>query len=199
MKKFSAVFLAVTLMILFVAGCSARVVIPEEVMQLPEHTSIYTACNLWYRNAEAPEEPASIDELNTHRGEILPFGTEIEFLPSSEDGISFRRKSDSKVFFFRYDQSRNVEPVETVIKRFFTVKTPEELSAGIRPVDLEKLKRGLVQKGMRRKEVLLGYGNPPPLRTPVLNVDTWTYFVDFGITKRVVFFDNKVIDIIQLD
>lgn len=198
MKKFTAVFLVTALMFLF-AGCSAKVVIPEEVLQLPEHTEVYTACNLWYNNAEKPEEPAEIDELNIMKGEILPFGTRIEFLPSNEDGIAFRRVKDNKVFRFRYDLTKNVESVETVIKKFFTVKTPEELAAGIRPLDLEKLKRGLIEKGMRRKEVLLGYGNPPPLRTPALNVDTWTYFVDFGITRRVVFFDNRVIDIIQLD
>ena len=52
---------------------------------------------------------------------------------------------------------------------------------------------------MRRSEVLLGYGLPPPLRTPALNVDTWTYFVDYGITRRVVFFGDKVIEFIQID
>ena len=198
MKKFIAVFFAAALLFLF-AGCTAKVVIPEEVLQLPEHSEVYTACNLWYNDAENAEKPAEIDELNIMKGKILPFGSGIEFLPSDENGIAFKTINDNKIFRFRYEQGRNVDPVETVIKKFFTTKTPEELSAGIRPVDLEKLKRGLVEKGMRRKEVLLGYGNPPPLRTPALNVDTWTYFVDFGITRRVIFFDDKVMDIIQLD
>ena len=198
MKKFTAVFLTAALMFLF-AGCSAKVVIPEEVLQLPEHSEVYTACNLWYNDGEKADKAAEIDELNIMKGKILPFGTRIEFLPSDENGIAFKTVNGNKVFRFRYEQARNVEPVETVIRKFFTTKTPEELASGIRPLDLEKIRRGLVEKGMRRKEVLLGYGNPPPLRTPVLNVDTWTYFVDFGVTKRVIFFDDRVIDIIQLD
>ena len=120
------------LMFLF-AGCSAKVVIPEEVLQLPEHSEVYTACNLWYNDGEKADNAAEIDELNIMKGKILPFGTRIEFLPSDENGIAFKTVNGNKVFRFRYEQARNVEPVETVIRKFFTTKTSLFLWSNINP------------------------------------------------------------------
>ena len=198
MKKTLFAALPIFVLTFFLASCT-KTVIPEEILLLPEYTSVYTAYNLWASPSSDPEKPGIIDELNTQKGEIIPFGTQIEFMKSDAENIAFRRKSDGRNFILKYETGKNVRNIEDVIKSAFTTKSPEEIAAGIRPADLAKLKRGLVEKGMRRSEVLLGYGRPPPLRTPALNVDTWTYFVDFGITRRVVFFGDKVIEFIQID
>ncbi|MBO4304021.1 MAG: hypothetical protein J6A21_05500 [Lentisphaeria bacterium] len=198
MKKTLFTALPIFVLTFFLASC-AKTVIPEEILLLPEYTSVYTAYNLWARPSLTSKEIWVIDELNTQKGEIIPFGTQIEFMKSDAENIAFRRKSDGRNFILKYETGKNVRNIEDVIKSAFTTKSPEEIAAGIRPADLAKLKRGLVEKGMRRSEVLLGYGLPPPLRTPALNVDTWTYFVDFGITRRVVFFGDKVIEFIQID
>ncbi|MBR2365078.1 MAG: hypothetical protein IKA79_07740 [Lentisphaeria bacterium] len=197
------VFLRTVILLVFVfllTSCAPKTVIPEEVLQLPEYTSTYTAYNLWAQKQSGDEKaPAVIDEFNTQKGELIPFGTEIEFLESNAENIVFKRKSDDKVFVLKYEAGKSVRNIEDVIRSVFTTKTPAELASGIRSTDLAKLKRGFVEKGMRRSEVFLGFGLPPPLRTPALNVDTWTYFVDYGVTKRVVFFGDKVLEIIQLD
>lgn len=198
MKRFFS-FVLLSAAAVFLASCAPRTVIPEEVLQLPQYSRIYTAGNFWSVPSGKEDNQHIIDELNTQKGEILPFGTEIEFMKSDAENIAFRRKSDGRLFVLKYDAGKSVRNIEDVIKSAFTLKKPQELVAGIRKTDVEKLKRGLVEKGMRRNEVLLGYGLPPPLRTPALNVDTWTYYVDYGTTKKVVFFGDKVIEIIQLD
>lgn len=199
MKKILTVFVLSVFTILFTSCAKPHAVIPEEVMQLSEYTRVYTSFNLWSNPSENPEEGSIIDELNTRKGELIPFGTQIEFLKSDEENIVFKTVKDQKKHTLKYSAGKSVRSIEDVIRTFFTTKKPEELSAGIRKADLEKLKRGLVEKGMRRSEVFLGYGLPPPLRTPVLNVDTWTYYTDYGVTQKVVFFRDKVIEILEIN
>lgn len=194
MKSFFTAVFALFLICLL-AGCARRV-IPEEVMQLSEYAPVYTAYNLWYSNEDGEN---IIHPLNIQKGSILPFGTRITFEKADTRKIHFRRESDGVNFTLRYDASNNIIPVENYIKQIFTTRSEEELTTGIRPLVLEKIRRGLVEKGMTRKEVQLGYGIPSPLRTPSQLVDTWTYWVDHAVTKRIVFFGNRVIEIIQLD
>jgi len=176
---------------LLAAGCT-RTVIPEEVLQLPEYTPVYTSYNLW------ANENGEIPSANVQKGTIIPFGTEITFVNANEDEINFKRAADGKTFKLIYDKQRNIIPIETFIKRLFVLDNEEMLTAGIRPVIYEKIKRGVVEKGMTRNEVLLAFGPPPAMRTPSEAVDTWTYWTDYGITKKIVFFGNRVVEIIDL-
>lgn len=173
-------------------GC-ARVVIPEEVIQMPEFASVYTAYNLWY------DKDGSIPSENIQQGTILPFGTKVEFIDANTDRIRIRRVSDGKEFRINYNLNRNLVPIEVFIKRLFVFRDEKDLALGVRPMIYEKIKRGVVEKGMTRSEVMLAFGPPPAMRTPSETVDTWLYWSNEGITKRVVFFGDKVIDIIELE
>ena len=190
MSKITALFVSLFSLILF-TGC-ARTVIPEEVLQLPEYTPVYTSYNLW------ANEKSEIPSGNIQKGTVIPFGTEITFLNANEDEINFKRVSDGKVFKIVYDKNKNIIPIEMFIKRLFVFDNGEVLAAGIRPVIYEKIKRGIVEKGMTRNEVLLAFGPPPAMRTPSESVDTWTYWTDNGVSKKVVFFGNRVIEIIEI-
>lgn len=181
------------LAVLILSGACARTIIPEEVLQVPEFAPVYTAFNLWY-DAEGVMTSANIQE-----GTILPFGTEIQFIEADTDQIIFKRVSDGKVFKLKYSLERTLVPIETYIRRLFVLKPEKEMVLNVRPRIYEKIKRGIVEKGMTRNEVLLACGPPPPMRTPSETVDTWIYWTSPGVTKRVVFFGERVIDIIQFD
>ena len=190
-KKFVP-FFALSVLLL-VTACSARTVIPEEVLQIPEFSPVYTSCNLWY------DAQGMIRSENIQKGTILPFGSEVEFMECTAEEIRFRRSADRKVFCIRYEREAHLLPVEEFIKRVFVLRNEKDLVMGIRPIVREKIKRGIVDKGMTRQEVLLAFGSPAAARTPSETADTWTFWVDEGVTKKVVFFNNRVIDIIQLD
>ena len=190
MNKITTLILSIFSLMLF-AGC-ARTIIPEEVLQLPEYASVYTSYNLW------ANEKDEIPSANIQKGTIIPFGTEITFVNANENEINFKRVSDGKVFKIVYDKNKNIIPIEMFIKRLFVFDNAEMLAAGIRPVIYEKLRRGIVEKGMTRNEVLLAFGPPPAMRTPVESVDTWTYWTDDGVSKKVVFFGNRGIEIIEI-
>ena len=193
MKKLSSLLIAAATSALFLLTSCARTVIPEEVLQIPEFTPVYTSFNLWY------DAEGVMTSANIQKGSILPFGTEIEFVEADTDRIIFKRVSDGKVFKLKYSLDRTLVPIEQYIKRLFILRSKKELTIGIRPVIQEKISRGIVEKGMTRNEVLLAYGPPPPMRTPSETVDTWIYWTDDGVTVRVVFFGDRVIDIINLD
>ena len=194
MKRFRMLLAAAAALpvLLSVAAC-ARTVIPEEVLQMPEFAPVYTSFNLWY-DADGVMTSANIQE-----GSILPFGTEIQFVEANEDRIIFKRVSDGKVFTLKHSLDRTLIPIEQYIRRLFVFRTEKEMTVGVRPMIYEKIRRGIVEKGMTRNEVLLAFGPPPAMRTPSETADTWIYWTAPGVTRRVVFFGERVIDVIQFD
>lgn len=184
--------LAAAVSSLITASC-AREIIPEEVLQLPEHASIYTSYNMWY------EDPSDIDSLNIQKGEILPFGTEVNITSATERKIKFRTVKDNREFVITYNKRKNIIPIEDFMKKYFVTKDPEEMSLGIKPLVYEKIKRGIVEPGMSRGEVTRAYGPPAAFRTPSESVDTWVYWVDSATGKRVIFNGNKVSEVIVLE
>ena len=193
MKKLSSLLIAAATSALFLLTSCARTVIPEEVLQIPEFTPVYTSFNLWY------DAKGVMTSANIQKGSILPFGTEIEFIDANTDRIRFRRVSDRKEFTLKYDVDRSLIPIELYIRRLFGFRTEKELTLGVRPLIYEKIRRGVVEKGMTRQEVLLAFGPPPAMRTPSETVDTWIFWTDDGVTRRVIFFGDKVLDVISLD
>ena len=193
MKKLSRLLIGAAASALFLLTACARTIIPEEVLQIPEFAPVYTAFNLWYN------EKGEMTSANIQKGSILPFGTEIEFIEANTDRIIFKRVSDGQIFKLKYSLDRTLVPIEQYIRRTFVLRDKKELTIGIRPTIKEKISRGIVEKGMTRNEVLLAYGPPPPMRTPSETVDTWIYWTDDGVTIRVVFFGDRVIDLIRFD
>lgn len=173
-------------------GCAGRHIIMAEVLQVPDHTSIYTAYNIWYT------DPMNVDSQNILKGEILPFGTEVEIINLTDKQFHFRTVRDSKEFRIKYNSQAHLKPTEEFIRELFTIKHPDELVEGIRPIVYEKLKRGTVEKGMTKEEVILGYGHPAASRTPSEKEDTWVYWTDPVVGKRIVFLNGKVTEIIVL-
>ena len=191
--KTSVRLLAAAAAVLTLLTSCARTVIPEEVLQMPEFAPVYTAFNLWH------DRDGNMSSANVQKGEILPFGTEIEFIDANTDRIRFKRVSDGKEFRLSYSLDKTLIPIEQYIRRLFVFRNEKEQIIGVRPRIYEKIRRGIVEKGMTRNEVLLACGPPPPMRTPSETVDTWIYWTDDGVTKRIVFFGEKVLEVIEFD
>ena len=55
------------------------------MLQSSEQAPIYTSYNLWYT------DPMKMDTLNTLKGDILPFGTEVVVTSASDREICFTK------------------------------------------------------------------------------------------------------------
>ena len=172
-------------------GCAHKLIV-SEVLQSPEQASIYTRYNLWYT------DPMSMDSLNMLNGEILPFGTEVVITSATEREICFTTVADKKKFRIKYAKDYRMMPAEDYMRELFSTQNESDLTVGVHPLTIEKLKAGIVEKGMTRHEVELAFGPPCAFRTPKYDLDTWCYWTEFLVGKRIVFTRNIVSDILVL-
>ena len=176
---------------LLFAGCQTRTIVPEEVLQLPTHATVYTAYNLWYEN------PEKLTTDNIQKGTLIPFGTEVKLLSMTDSKIVFQ--ANGKTLTLNYDDARTMVPIEDFAKQLFTTSVAVETAAGVSPAAFEKMRRGIIEKGMTKRNVITTYGPPSKIRTPNQLSDSWIYWVDRVKTKRVIFRNGKVLTEVVLE
>ncbi|MDD3117928.1 MAG: hypothetical protein PHQ27_01995 [Victivallales bacterium] len=189
-NRWLAMLLAPAALLLTAIGC--RQINVAEVLQLPEQAKIYTQCNLWYDSDD------EISCLNYQSGKIIPLGTEVEIVKAKESYLRFKTVSDGREYRINYDPEWTMIPMETYIREILGDKNRNQLLQGINPDFLKSIDRGIVSKGMTRRDVLLTCGNPAACRTPSLENDTWIYWTGRFSTIRVVYKDGKVMEILSL-
>ena len=174
-------------------GCAHKMIV-SEVLQSPEQAPIYTRYNLWYTN------PKRMDTLNMLRadGSILPFGTEVVITSASDREICFTTVDGGKKFRIMFSNEYRMMSAEDYLRELFSTKSESELTVGILPLTVEKLKAGIVEKGMTRQEVELAFGPPCAFRTPSPRLDTWCYWTEYLVGKRIIFTKDVVSDILVL-
>lgn len=189
LRRFLSLFCFAAVFIL--SGC-ARKLIVSEVLQTPEQAPIYTKYNLWYTN------PMRMDTLNMLKGEILPFGTEVVITSASDSEICFTTVRDKRKFRIKYSNDYRMMSAEDYMRELFSTKNEADLTVGVRALTIEKLKAGIVEKGMTRQEVELAFGPPCAFRTPSRSLDTWCFWTEYLVGKRIIFTRNVVSDILVL-
>lgn len=168
-------------MVIVLVSCATTPIDVNKVLDLKPDQKVYTSHNIWYDNKD------EISLLNSHKGEILPFGTEVKILEAARGGVVFQDVNTGETYRVVFVKKILITKIENYIKILFTTKNAEELGTGIKPEVLEKIKTGTAEKGMSKREVILAYGYPSMHRTPSINEDTWMYFDDVTKKKRVIF------------
>ena len=191
MKSQWLVSAAVALTAFFCTSCTKELVV-EEVLQVPVNGKVYTAYNLWYEKAD------EVKSVNYLKGSILPFGTEVEIVKATKEEITFRTVADKKVFRIIFESQYRMQSVEDYIRDLFTSRDFKTLSEGVSPINVEKIRRGMVDNGMTKQEVRLAYGPPCKYKTPDETLNTWLFWTELLVGKRIVFNNNKVTDVIVL-
>lgn len=152
-----------------------------DIFQVPATTRIYLNSNHWYT------DPLAMDSFNYQKGKILPFGTEVVDVTYDDDSVSFVAKDTGTKFRIQLKKDYSMITIEQYIKSIFMVKNPAEIELSIKPTVYEKITRGVVERGMTKKEVVIAYGPPIKHRTPSMESDTWIYYDSELKTKRIVF------------
>ncbi len=166
---------------LLLVSCATAPIDVGKVLEIKPDQKIYTAHNIWYDNKDV------IPQVNYHKGKILPFGTEVNILEATREGVSFQDVKTGEKYRMLFESRFLATKTENYIRIMFTVKNADELATGIKPDVLGKIKTGTVDKGMSKQEVILSYGYPSKHRTPSISDDTWIYFDDVARKKRVIF------------
>ena len=176
---------------LLLCGCAHEMIV-SEVLQSSEQAPIYTRYNLWYTN------PMRMDTLNMLKGDILPFGTEVVVTSASDREICFTTVKDKRKFRIKFSSDYRMMSAEDYVRELFSTQNESDLTVGVRALTIEKLKAGIVEKGMTRQEVELAFGPPCAFRTPSPTLDTWVFWTEYLVGMRVIFTRNVVSDILVL-
>jgi outer membrane protein assembly factor BamE (lipoprotein component of BamABCDE complex) len=188
-KLFAATLAALGLAALL-AGCATPLDV-NKIMQEPAGTRYYTAYNIWY-NGDQP-----ISSINQQSGTLIPFGTPINVIKATKWTLKFKDLTTGKEHVIVYREKYGMEPMEGFLKKFLTTKNAAEIHKGIPQRIVDAMKRGIVLKGMTKKQVAITYGPPSPHRTPSWDNETWIYWKNRWDTKRVIFKNGKVIEILE--
>lgn len=187
-------FFTLTASILVIAGIAGcRQIIVSEVMQQPLGKKLYLKQNIWYENTR------KISCLNIQKGNILPFGTEIEPLDATDYRLTFKTPKDGKEYTIDYYHELIMLPMEGYIKQIFTFKNRDELTKGMKPADVKLLLAGKIKRGMTKKQVLLACGKPAACRTPSTTNSSWIYWLTEDSVYRVIFRQNKINLFVSID
>lgn len=184
--------MALTMAVVLVS-CASVPIDVDKVLELKPDQKIYTSYNIWYENKD------EISLLNYHKGKILPFGTEVKIHEANRGGVVFQDVKTGETYKIVFIRKILIVKTEGYIRNLFSAKNPEELTAGIKPEMLDKIKTGTVEKGMSKKEVILSYGYPAPHRTLSLSEDTWIYYDDATRKTRVIFSRKGIVNEIMRD
>ncbi|QSH41476.1 hypothetical protein P0136_07845 [Lentisphaerota bacterium ZTH] len=189
-RRFLLALCSLAVLILF-AGCANQIVVPE-VLQQPLNGKIYTKSNIWYQN------PAQISSLNYQTGRIIPFGTEVIPVKATDYLLVFKTK-DGQQYTILFDPQLMLVPMRVYIKQMFTLKPREDYIEGMNKEVVATMLKGLIKRGMTKKQVIMTCGLPPACRTPSTMNSTWIYYLDKNRTFRVVFRGQKVKAIININ
>ncbi len=197
------IFFCAPMAVLFLSGCMAHIVNMRGVVGAGPEDKIYTAYNIWY------EDPARVMSINYHRGQMIPFGTQVELVSGEYDNIRIIEDYEEEIVFETLPDRKRFtvigskrwrsqdETIHDLIKRMFTLVPPEKMVEGISPENLENIRKGVVVKGMTKKEVIMTMGWPASHRTPSIEEVTWIYFLDKWKNLRVIFREGKVSNLLE--
>ena len=144
------------------------------------------------------QRKSRLNAVSAIKGDILPFGTEVVITSATDREIRFTTVKDKRDFRIKFAMDYRMMSVEDYLRELFSTQNESDLTVGIRALTIEKLKAGIVEKGMTRQEVELAFGPPCAFRTPSPTLDTWCYWTDFLVGKRIIFTRNVVSDILVL-
>ena len=185
--------LALCAALLLLAGCADPVIF-SEVLQMKVGDKVYTACNLWYEDAE------NMDCRNIQKGAFLPLGTEV--IPVGTEDLSQKiifKDTKGKVYTINFSEDYRLCSMADFVGSTFTVKSREEQLKDVPAKVRSRILRGEVVPGMTQKQVQMAYGLPPAIRTPDLRNDSWFYFLNKTDTIRVVFRGGVVRNVLNFN
>ena len=146
---------------------------------------LYTAYNIWY------EKPTALWSINYKRGTIIPAGTKIKSISVKRKRVTFTTYDSATKFVINFSGKHHPGiNINEFKDRAFTTKTLKELTRGFTKKELECVKGGVLQTGIRKKAVLVTYGYPPEHATSSTDENTWSYWMN-RFKRKAIYFDGS--------
>lgn len=140
----------------------------------------------FYSQTNLRIDRGNIHAVNYQAGTLLPAGTRVIALDRNDQVVSCQVVETGARFRFVNHRSSGKDVVGA-FESFFGAAPPD--LGGLTPEEATRVKGGQLVEGMSKEVVLLTLGPPPPHKTPSLEMDTWTYWLN-RFKKLYVRFDG---------
>lgn len=172
------------------AGCRHPIEPPHlAVTGLGDTPRVYTLTNL-----HAQEEKVSA--ANFQYPSVIPVCSEVTLLTANDSYLQFRVDATGQEYWYQYHEAAG-EPFADHLAHYFGRACPEAELAALTPEERDAVRRGVVQKGMRKQAVLLAIGYPPHRDTRTIELPRWRYWIGSRADFIVTFDDAGVVVAIQ--
>lgn len=168
----------------FLVGLGALIGMASALAQ--EGGGLYTQVNIWY------EKPMKIPSTNYHVGAMLPVGTKVTLDNIEDDEIKFTDTNGASYRIQVVIKHNNV-PGPALKDKLFGSENPMAEGGKFSKFskeEQEQIRFGSIKTGMSKDAVIMAYGYPPTIRTPTLDVPSWTYWKNRFVT-RIIRFDES--------
>jgi hypothetical protein len=148
---------------------------------------LYTAYNMWY----VIDKEDDMFTINYKTGAMIPAGTEINNIKVKKEEILFTTVDDRKDYVVNFKAKFHPgKTADDYAKRMFSEKDFDQLTEGMSESEINGINDGVITVGMSKKAVIVAYGYPPEHKTPSLNDNIWTYWLNKMKTTVIYFDDN---------
>ena len=149
----------------------------QVIPSLAGATHVYTLTNL-----HPDDDRMILYTGNFQQPGLIPICSEIVFLRSSDDWMTFKVLATGKEYEYASHQV-SAEPFVQNLERYFGAACPKEKLDALTPREREGVRMGVAMEGMRKEAVVLAIGYPPRRDTPSLDNTIWRYW-----SSRLSFF-----------
>lgn len=171
---------ALVIAFVVLAGCST-VKVPPELESHYTTRTLYTCCNLYYRDH-------TITDANYRDGEMLPLGTPIKVESLGVNAITF--EAAGKVLTLEHIYGTGQESFQQYFDKIFVETDRKEMVQNFPAIIRKTIEDGRVEAGMKRGEVVLSVGFPPTDDNPSPESTEWKYWYSKGQPYEVIFDAN---------
>jgi hypothetical protein len=180
---------AVLVSLLACGACQHPIVPPESgVDGLAGAAKVYTLANLHPDDRSETVSAANLQNLG-----LIPLCSEVVLLQAYAGSLQFEVAATGKRYWF-LDHRASGEPFAKHLARYFGRACPQAELDALTPAEKDAVRRGVVQKGMRKQAVLLAIGYPPARDTPTLEMPRWRYWSASNRYFTVTFDGDGVVE-----
>lgn len=130
---------------------------------------------------------------NYLKGTLVPINSKVELLKYNRKVIIVRLVESGDKIRIQNVKKFSGATIDTIFDRIFSQKETD-LGNFSRAV-AKKIRLGVVDIGMTKKQVLMALGYPPAHETPSPDMDQWKYWKNRFNTMLISFDEDKVINV----
>jgi hypothetical protein len=147
----------------------------------------HTAYNIWVNKS------LRMTSMNYKKNSaFIPAGTKVKDISADlvNNRIQFVTKEDKKRYTISFKPKHHKGKTVSDYAEMMFTKDFGELIEEMTEEEKHAIKKGILEKGMSKRAIIVSYGYPPESHTQSLDDNVWTYYLGLFKRKQICFDEN---------